>query len=64
MIFGSQKLRKIISNTNSFGDKCGIGYNEGVCTTFTTLKFVKSTNHDSKLKSIDVTPKGKSIVMF
>lgn len=65
MICGSHKLSEIISNIKLYGDKCSIGYNEGVYTsTFTALKFIKSIDQEPKLKSGTTDLNGKSIVSF
>lgn len=65
MMTSSQKMNEIVNSMESFGDKCGLGYNEEVSTsTMIEPIFFKVTTLEPKLKLVVTTPKGKFIVMF
>lgn len=58
LMIGSKSFNEILNNTKMFGDKRGIGYGEGISTSKVgTIKFVKSTNLETKLKSTTTNPK-------
>lgn len=63
MMISSKNLNEILSNTKTFRDNHGIGYNEEVLISkvgFT--KFVNAFDQDIKLKSTTTNPRGKYVV--
>lgn len=62
---GSKNLNDILSSINNFGNKCGIGYNEGISMSSTVdPKLDKLAIEDPKKKSVVTIQKGKLIVSF
>lgn len=56
----SKNLNEILSDTKIFEDKYGIGYSEDVSTSILgSIKFVKDSDQDPKMKSATTDPRGK-----